>query len=120
MTDVEQAIIANRPREPFVYSGDGMSLDGLDWQAPTEPPTWDEVNAWVTELRAARARDTKRAELEAALARSDLWAIRHAEDGVSLTGARRNYRAALRGLLDKLSAGADPDALVLPDPPPYP
>lgn len=55
---VEGAIIQNRPGEPFVLrnaEAEIDSLDSLDWQANTEPPTWSEVTAWVAELPAQPA-----------------------------------------------------------------
>lgn len=55
--DVYEGIIANRPGEPFAYHGDGSSIDGLDWQAPTKAPTWDQVSTWATAAATARITD---------------------------------------------------------------
>lgn len=59
--DAERAIIANRPGEPFVLVErvDGeeiVDLSALEWQAPTDPPTWDEVVAWHSASSSAAAR----------------------------------------------------------------
>jgi hypothetical protein len=118
---IERAIIANRPGEPFVLIERSPSevedLSILDWQAPTEPPTWDEASAWATALAAEDARAAATANVEGLLRDSDKWGARHTEDGISMTPERIVYRVALRGVLGELATAADPAAVVIPDPP---
>lgn len=121
----ERAIMANRHLEPFVLiervAGDEIEdLAALDWQALTEPPTWDDVVAWTAVLALEEERAAKTAEILAALASSDLWVIRHAEDGYSLTPERRTHRDDLRALLAKVAKSKKPASLALPEQPPTP
>jgi hypothetical protein len=62
-------------------------------------------------------RDTKIAEIKAALIATDVWAIRAAEDGVPLEDARKGYREQLRALLAEARASDDPAAIEIPTAP---
>jgi hypothetical protein len=64
-------------------------------------------------MEAQLALDDVRAELvariRATLADTDSWCARQVEDGISLTAARKAYRAELRDLIDEVAAMDESD-----------
>jgi hypothetical protein len=68
----------------------------------------------------ADGRDEAARAIRARLAESDVWAIRHVEDGASLTPERIAYRKQLRTLLGSVASSDDPLSIKIPDPPPPP
>lgn len=80
----------------------------------------DDATAKATAWKIGEAKTAKVAEIDAALKASDLWAVRHAEDGISLTDARKKYRAQLRTLRGEAAVSDDPASISVPAAPPFP
>lgn len=90
----------------------------MEWVDPLlTPPTLEASEIWSAEIKLIKAKQEKKTEILLALSLSDLWVVRHVEDGVSLTNDRRVYREALRVLLGQIDISSDPSSLVLPEVP---
>lgn len=81
-----------------------------------DPPAPPEDPAAILENR----RSLVRVQVMSLLQRSDGWAVRHVEDGVSLTPERIAYRQKLRALLSTVDSSTAPEDIQVPDPPPPP
>lgn len=91
-----------------------------DGTSGVRPMTDDEL-AFVQELQSSAAaarlaadRDAKIAEIQAALASTDVWIHRAVEEGIALPAPRKAYREQLRELLLQAQASDDPAAVEIP------
>lgn len=98
----------------------GYRLDGEGWSLDIAATSKTDATAQAVAWKLGGERAAKVAEVEAALKASDLWAVRHVEDGASLTDARKTYRAALRALIGQAVASDDPASISLPAVPSFP
>lgn len=118
------AIFHGRPGEPFQCLGfdtdEVKDPPRIVWEGEDPAPTLKEIKKWSKEVCLDRDRAEKCADAQAALTASDLWVIRHVEDGYSLTPERRAYRDELRTIVVEAEASSKPGEIVLPDVPPPP
>lgn len=95
-------------------------IEGADWSVDLGATSKADALAKAIEWKLGELRTVKVDEIRAALAASDVWAVRHVEDGASLTEARRQYRATLRALIAEAASSDDPVALTVPPVPAFP
>lgn len=130
--DVAISLAYLYPGVEWSYDGDGSTLDpvydsqgdlvsrGLEWHGSDPAPTLDTLQNALPNAVLASDRVAKRDQILASIATTDLWCIRHVEDGISLTDARKTYRENLRTLLESVDSSTDPSSIAIPDPPAYP
>lgn len=123
-SELVSAIFHGRPGEPFQCHGfdtdEVTDPPAIVWMGKDPAPTLKEIGKWAKEVTLEQERQAKCADAKAALTASDLWVIRHVEDGYSLTPERRAYRDELRTIVDEAPAADKPQDITLPDVPPFP
>ena len=97
----ERDAVYHLTSEPRKY---GYNGDGLVWQdTENDPPTQEQIDAKLEELRAAEPMRLLREERDRRISETDWWA----GQDLTITQAQKDYRQALRDLPSSASPSLD-------------